>query len=311
MQKMTKWLTLNLLVSLVSSPLLSEEQKSLEHSPYLNNKWIAGDQWFKQIEANYKHHHYDNFLNGFNEWYQQGLLKGELNPLIDGEKELIKQYNTLEGKKLFERLESSGKKYDEQLAVLKKERDNALQQVVNHYPSASISERIRARLNTPELTKEQLSHFEALEEWLSPFPLHAPTPLLEQIKSIAFEFKVKEILLKALYAEGDDFTGVPGVDKLGKKLLEEYRLVLVLEKLNRMLSLANKTDEKDIRDTLLIVLAALPTLSIEIYNGQSIEESTEIPVSEAEKKTAEILNTFNTKKQKLLDLMLNPKDRLK
>ena len=136
---------------------------------------------------------------------------------------------------------------------------------------------------------------------MSPFPLHADTPLLKQLKAIAFEYRVKEILLGAAYQQGGQKNPeLPDFGPLDEQKVQQYQIALTLEKLNKMLAVAQKSNEKDLINNLTLVAAAYPTLIAEIHDALLIESLAKPAQTEAQKKVADILDAFNAKRQELL-----------
>lgn len=259
--------------------------------------WTPGVEWITQVQAAFKQGQYNNFLRVEDQWYQAGLKKGQWQPLIEDDQKLLEQYNAPGGKKIFAEITVKVDQFEDELRQLKHDRDTALAKVADKYPQAKISTMIQARLKQPQPTTAQFDAVKKLDEWLSPFPLHADTPGLRQLKAVEMEYQVKNLLLQAAYAQGDEKNPkVPDFGKLNPEILAEYQIALGFEKMDKMLAIANKAKEQDLIQTIGLAIDAFLLSIAEIHDGQAIEEESQSLDSEANDQVADILHSFNTQK---------------
>lgn len=261
---------------------------------------VTGQEWVKQIQANYKSGKYKNFLDEMNRFYQAGQNQNSWKFLAESESELVIKYNTPEGKKLIDNLLNKSKQYNEEIVQLKKERNQQLQKIAKDYPNAPISKMINDRLNL-DLSAAQIRSLELFQEWLSPFPFHKETPLLTQLKAINFESNVKELLLGAAFQQGDQKSSeIPYFGKLSEGQLDEYQVVLTLDKLSKMQSAAQSSNEQDLKDVIATVSTAFPVLASQIYDSKSIERSVKKPASQADEEVAKAIKAYDKKRSDAL-----------
>lgn len=268
--------------------------------PLPPTQFAGGAAWVSDISSNYQAGKYTTFLGEMERWYQAGQNIGRWKPLLQSEEELTSKYNTPQGQKVFQDLLTKSKNYNNALNQLKQDRNQQLLKIAKANPGSSLSQIIQDKLKH-ELSPDQLKAFEAFQEWLSPFPLHEPTPLLTQLKQVNFESTVKELLLSAAYQQGNArSTEVPFLGKLDDSLLDEYQVVLTLDKLNKMVALTKKSQEKDISQVVATVSQAFPIIAAQIYDTKAIERAIANPSTLEEHEVANILKTYNDKRHELL-----------
>ncbi len=261
---------------------------------------VTGQEWIKGIESNYQAGKYKNFLDEMDRYYQAGQNQNSWKFLVDSENELIIKYNTPAGKKLIDDLTAKSKQYNEAVVQLKKERNQQLQKIAAGFPKAPVSQMISDRLNQ-ELTPQQMKSLELFQEWISPFPFHAETPLLKQLKAVNFESNVKELLLGAAYQQGGQKSSeIPYFGKLTSDQLDEFQVVLTLDKLNKMQNLAQKSNEQDLKGVIATVSKAFPILASQIYDSKAIERYVKKPSTPVEEDVAKVIQSYDKKRNETL-----------
>ncbi len=279
----------------------TDEQTTAPKTAPTESQLVSGSAWVAKVRDNLKNGKYAAFLKTEDQWYQDGLKDGKWAPLEEEDKQLLAKYNTPEGKKLFDEITSKVDKFETEIRALKKERNQALKQIADQYPQAPIAKLIKGRLDTPTPTDAQHQAVKSMDEWVSPFPLHAETPLLTQLKTLEREYQIKELLLEAAYSQGGvKNSKVPDFGPLDEGTLQEYQAALTLQKVERMQALADKTKEKDFINNLKLMSEAYPLTLAEIYDGLSIDARARDPKDEADKKVMEVLQQFNEKKNAIL-----------
>lgn len=262
---------------------------------------VTGSEWVKEVDTNYQEGKYKGVLDELNSYYLAGQKANNWQRLLDRENEKAKLFKTPEGRKKFEELTVLSKKISNDLIQLKTDKNRQLKKIAADYPNAPITDIIRDTLNQ-EISPSQIAAVERLEEMLSPLSQIPESPLLKQLRQIRFESDVKWQLLYEAYKQGDNKTNpnVPYLGKLNEGKMDEYRMVLNIDKFNQMKKAANESNERDLKDLISTVVTALPILSAQMYDDRAIDQEIKDPVSPADKDTAKIIQEYNKKRTDVL-----------